>query len=905
MWNTNKAYAINTTESIDVCVYQFHPLIFSDESGTPQGIFIDIIKEIAKEEAWQLNFVKGSWSECLNWGREAKIDLIASIIHQQDRETFLDFPQNYVVNIWGQVYIHKNTTIHSILDFEGKTIALLKDGSHASNFKKLAESFNVNCKYQNFDSFKEVAESVSLGKSDAGVFANIHGYTYESTHPIKQTQILFNLKQLKYASAKGTNTHLIKAIDKHLKKWKADKHSLYYNIFDKWFRIDKKEVLPSWFWNLIYSLGGLVIFIAFWMFLLKSQIKSKTDELLKSQESLKFQGEILNRMLEGVYVVREDGLIVYTNPEFAKMFGYEPDELTGKHVSIVNYTTEKSAEKIAKEIMDIIAENGTWQGEIHNIKKDGTPFWCLANVSVFDHPIHGKVMVSVHTDINERKITEKEFIDLFNLSQDLMCISSIEGKILKVNPFWETTLGYTAAEIVDLGWEKLVHPDDLKPVKREIEKQLNGKPINDFVNRFRCKDGAYKTLEWKAIPSTGGKVYATARDITGRIKADKEKEEIQEKLQQAIKMQAVGTMAGGIAHEFNNLLGVIMGCADMARDEAPQDSFISTQLDKVMIASYRVKDLVKQILTFSRQAQQKKLSINLCLILKESFKLIHTSIPASVDINENIAPSCGNAIVDPTEIQQIIMNLCSNAVWAMNEKGTIDVSLHQVRLNEEIALEKGLSAGNYIELIFSDTGYGIDEETISRIFDPFYTTKEVGEGTGMGLSIIYSIMESYGGIITVESEVGKGTTFHLYFPVTEEIAIEKAKKVEKILKGTERILFVDDEEMYAEMVSDMIDRLGYDVDLHIDSTKALKAFKASPDSYDLIITDQIMPNLSGEELVKEIRVIRPEMPIILCTGYSSQMDEEKSKSFGINAFVYKPIVKKDIAILIRKVLDAS
>ncbi len=375
------------------------------------------------------------------------------------------------------------------------------------------------------------------------------------------------------------------------------------------------------------------------------------------------------------------------------------------------------------------------------------------------------------------------------------------------------------------------------------------------------------------------------------------------KLQQAVKMQAVGTLAGGIAHEFNNLLSVIMGCTDMARREVPSDSFVKTQLDNVMTASYRVKDLVKQILTFSRQANQIKISLNFCSVVKESLKLIHSSIPSSVEIRENIDSTCGNVLVDPTEIQQIVMNLSSNAVWAMREKGIIEINLSQVHLTAGEASTLGLAEDSYIKLSLADNGRGMDNETKTRIFDPFYTEKAVGKGTGMGLSIIYAIMESYKGTITVESESDKGTTFHLYFPISHEPAVAKSEEVEKIPKGSERILFVDDNDVYAEMGAEMIGRLGYDVDLRMNSREALNVFKADPENYDLVITDQIMPDLSGEELVQEIRTIRPDMPIILCTGYSSQMDDEKARMLGIDKFAYKPIVMKDIAMLIRKVLD--
>jgi signal transduction histidine kinase/CheY-like chemotaxis protein len=388
-----------------------------------------------------------------------------------------------------------------------------------------------------------------------------------------------------------------------------------------------------------------------------------------------------------------------------------------------------------------------------------------------------------------------------------------------------------------------------------------------------------------------------------KIRSEEEKKKLQKDLQNAKKMQAVGTLAGGIAHEFNNLLGVIMGCTDMARDDVPKDSFAKNQLDNVMTASYRVKDLVKKILTFSRQGQQKKISLSFAPLVRESLRLIESSIPSSVEVRKNIDSGCGNTVVDPTEIQQIVMNLSSNAVWAMQESGTIEINLNQVHLTAKECSLLGLPEDIYIKLSFADNGQGMDSETKSRIFDPFYTEKEVGSGTGMGLSIVYAIMESYKGTITVESDVGKGTTFHLYFPISGEPTQQKPENLETIPTGDERILFVDDDDVYAEMGAEMIGRLGYDVDMRKSSREALNVFKIAPENYDLVITDQVMPDLSGEELVKEIRTIRPGMPIILCTGYSSQMDEQKAGILGIDKFVYKPIVKKDIALLIRNVLD--
>ncbi len=385
--------------------------------------------------------------------------------------------------------------------------------------------------------------------------------------------------------------------------------------------------------------------------------------------------------------------------------------------------------------------------------------------------------------------------------------------------------------------------------------------------------------------------------------AEKERLKLEEKLRQAIKMQAVGTLAGGIAHEFNNLLGVIIGCADMARDEVPPDSFARTQLDKVLTASDKVKILVTQILSFSHQTQQKKVAVNLGSQVKESLKLIRPSIPSSVEIIENLDIICNTIFVDPTEIQQIIMNLCSNAVWAMKENGTLKINLCQLQLTVPKATSLAIEEGKYIQLSFVDNGTGMDNETKLRVFEPFYTQKEVGQGTGMGLAIVYAIMESYQGTIAVESVVGNGTAFHLYFPVSGEPTVEKQEQIDEVPTGNERILLVDDEKIYSKMMELMLGRLGYAVDKKTNSEEALESFRATPDNYDLLITDQVMPGLSGEELIQEIRKIKSDMPTILCTGYSSQMNEKKAEMVGINKFAHKPIMKQELARLIRTVLD--
>ena len=320
---------------------------------------------------------------------------------------------------------------------------------------------------------------------------------------------------------------------------------------------------------------------------------------------------------------------------------------------------------------------------------------------------------------------------------------------------------------------------------------------------------------------------------------------------------------------------------------------------------------MRQILSFSRQEKGKKEPFYLCRLVDESIKSLRTTIPTSVKFATNIPPKCRDNItdcsmvlVDPVQIHQLILNLCVNAVQAMEEKGVLEISIKEVTLGDKIPEDFiGLEPGSYEYLSVSDTGPGMSPEIIKQIFDPFFTTKEVGKGTGMGLSVVYGVVENHGGKIFVTSELGKGSTFHVYFPFTELKAEKKQEIAEPLPSGKERILFVDDEEMLASLGKEIVERLGYAATVKTDSVEALELFKNNPEKFDLVITDQTMPNMTGAELAKQLLQVKPGLPIILCTGYSSKVDKEKAKKIGISEFASKPLNRRDIAKLIRQVLD--
>ena len=384
-----------------------------------------------------------------------------------------------------------------------------------------------------------------------------------------------------------------------------------------------------------------------------------------------------------------------------------------------------------------------------------------------------------------------------------------------------------------------------------------------------------------------------------------EREQIEEQLRQSQKMEAIGTLAGGIAHDFNNILAAILGFTEMAAEDVADRPDVQRSLQNVLKSVTRARELVKQILAFSRKTSHARSPLSLSPIIKETVQLLRASIPATIEINLSLSASSDTILASPVEVQQVLMNLATNASFAMQEKGgTLEISLTDIDfIPDEPVLGTDAIPGQYIQLAVKDTGIGMSPQVMSRVFEPFFTTKEVGKGTGMGLAVVYGIVKDLQGTITVESIPGTGSTFRVLLPKVRTEYKEDQPHTVQIPGGNERILFVDDEEMLVEWGKAALERLGYQVTISTDSTEALKTFSANPSVFDLVITDHAMPHMAGSELSSELLKIRPDIPIILCTGHSENMSREKAKDIGIKEFLTKPLNKQELAEVVRRVLD--
>jgi two-component system, cell cycle sensor histidine kinase and response regulator CckA len=435
----------------------------------------------------------------------------------------------------------------------------------------------------------------------------------------------------------------------------------------------------------------------------------------------------------------------------------------------------------------------------------------------------------------------------------------------------------------------------------------------------QCRpSGKVQTRQWSAALEDGRRIFVdiavlprwdeasngelggfviSARDIT-------QNKMLEDMLQRSMKMEAIGTLAGGIAHDFNNILSAVLGYSELALSEAGAGGPIQRYLAGIVKAGERAKELVRQILTFSRQTHHDPKPMQLAPIVKETLKLLRASLPAAIEIKERIESDAAIS-ADPTQMHQVLMNLCTNAAHAMRkEGGTLSVSLAVVQRNGQgRALQPDIQFGRYVKLAVGDTGHGIPPHLTDRIFDPFFTTKEQGDGTGLGLSMVHGIVKSHGGDIVVESRDNGGTEFQIYMPVIEESVPTGVLAEKPSPRGSERILFIDDEVALADIAVSMLSGLGYQVTMEVNSVDALTLFKAKPFDFDLVITDFSMPKMTGEQLAKEIAEIRPDIPIILCTGYSVTLYDQRAAAMGIRAVVMKPVLKHEIAQTIRKVLE--
>jgi PAS domain S-box-containing protein len=509
--------------------------------------------------------------------------------------------------------------------------------------------------------------------------------------------------------------------------------------------------------------------------------------------------------------------------------------------------------------------------------------------------------------------SEKRFRAMIEHSADAMILTRpTAGGILYVSPTFERLSGYRLDEVRGMQYAEFIHPEHRELALRQRDETLRtaGKVVTQEV-KIRCKDGSWRWVEntiSNLLQEAGIRaVVMNLRDITERKLADAERSRLEQRLRQAEKMEAVGRLAGGIAHDFNNILGGILGYAEMLVESTGEGSSQRRYAQNVLTAASRASALVEQILSYSRSQRGKRLPVELDRIVAETLELVRGSLAAGIRLETRLPATPLFVVGDSTQLHQIMMNLCTNAIHAIGERGTLRVTLEAADVDvDRMFQHTTLQAGRYARLMVEDSGSGMDAATLARLFEPFFTTKEVGKGTGLGLSLVYGIVTDSAGAIDVTSTVGRGSCFAIYLPrVDSPVVVDDETEAPMVRGNGERVLVVDDEEALMAVTSEVLKRLGYEPTAFPDGAAALAEFEARPERFDAVITDEVMPGLTGTDLAGSLRRHRRDLPIVLVSGYIGPVMSERALAAGVDAILKKPVQSRELAATLARVLKRA
>jgi PAS domain S-box-containing protein len=649
----------------------------------------------------------------------------------------------------------------------------------------------------------------------------------------------------------------------------------------------------------------------------KDSLETEVTERTEAEAALQRERDRAQRYLDivGVILVAldEEGKVAMINKKGCEILGYPEDEIVGR--SWFNNFIPEHQQEEAAQVLKMLLTGNHEKADYHEnpiVTKTGEERMIAWHNTALTNG-NGKVVghLSSGEDITDRKAAEQalqeseaKFRGIAENTFDVIFITDLAGVITYISPSCSGLFQYQTSEMEGEHFSTFVQKHEMPRVMKRFTQAVEGRKTGSIEIEVRRKDGRQAFIELNSsLVYQKGELVGTQgiiRDITHR-------REMETRLLHAQKMESMGTLAGGIAHDFNNILGIIIGNSELALDELLTDTDAKEYVDEIHLAALRAKDIVKQILSVARQNPAVRVPIKIGDTIAESLKLMRATTPSSISVDASIANQTEDILGNSTEIHQIMMNLFTNAVDAMEGRtGNLRVHLETVDLMDaEVADYDDLQAGRFVKLIVEDTGAGIREDVINRIFDPYFTTKDVDKGTGMGLAVVYGIVKKHKGVVTVRSRVGQGTAFEILFPVFNGYRPKKPIAATKLDPGGGHILFVDDERHLLKMAKQTLERQGYTVTTASSGEEALEVFEQDPNQFDLVITDLSMPQITGDDLAKAMISICPDIPIIFSTGHSAQMDEDRAAELGAKAFLMKPFERLELALTVQQVLVES
>ena len=811
---------------VRVAMFPHAPAIFLDEHDQPQGFYVDMLREVAAKEGWDLHFVPGTWQDSLDRARTGEVDLLTNVAYTPERDAYLDFGKEPSFTTWSVLYCYPGAGINTVLDARNRRIGLMRGDINGEHFRELCSRFNIPVSYVEFGHFTEVLQAVSDRHVDGGVVSNIFGYAEESRFKIERTPVVFSPYDHHFATADGKNGDLLVALDAYLKDGRSRPDSGYHRIINRWLAPQTKAGLPAWAWRSgVAVLAALALSIAVAV-VFRRKVRQATAEIRELNEGLQRELSERHRVEEQIFHVA-GGVSAATGETFLHEL---VKHLAGATEADVAFIGECFSAEGQARVRTLSAFAGDAPVANFEYLESGTP--C-------ERAIRGEICL-FPSDVQEA-------FPSCTLLQDLQAQS------------------YVGAPLMD----------------------SHGQPM-----------GVLAVLHRAPLDSPA-EVASLLRIFSARAAAELERRNtegaralLERQMQHAQKLESLGVLAGGIAHDFNNLLTAMLGHMNVAQMKLAPESPALPHLESLERIIHRAADLTRQMLAYSGKGRFVVRPYDLNHVVQEVTHLLEVSISKKIALRFHLAPSLPQVEADAAQIQQVIMNLVTNAADAIGDaEGTIRLSTAALQVDraylDQVFHGQDLAPGTYVTLEVSDTGCGMTPEVLARIFEPFFTTKI--SGRGLGLSATVGILKGHRAGLRIYSEPGRGTTFKLLFPATETRREPESIQVAiPILVRKATVLLVDDEDMILESAAAVLESIGLTVVTAGDGREALDTLQRMDGKVDVVLMDLTMPHMDGREAFHHIRRLQPHLPVILSSGYNEQESIQDFMGRGLTAFLQKP-----------------
>jgi PAS domain S-box-containing protein len=898
-------------KEVRIGLFRFDPINFIDDSGLPSGLYPALIQEIAHKSHWKVRYVEGSFNEGLERLQNEEIDLMISVAWSEGRSEIMDYNQESVVELWGQVYTTPGNYLTNIIDLQGQTVGVMERDITGANLIKTAALLGITFKTIEYPSFHDVLRAIERGEVQAGTAPQHYGLRHLSDYNLVGTSILFSPFSIYFATKKGLHDDLLYDIDFCLSEWKQEKDSVYYNQIRDWMSPEGlvKNVIPLWIKLLLVITSLLIIIVSYINLLFGRNLKRRTISIREKESRYRSLVQQLNSI---ILRLSPDGRVLFVNDFGLSLLHIKKMDILQKNILTLELlpdglTLESLKQPESLKQLDMVREMKIG-GERLVIQ------WSLNTIGDDEGSL--QEILCLGFDITDRvrmeqalKESEEKFTSFMKNIPASAFIMNDKGEHIYANPAAQSHLKKQKEFLLtEISQDE---PNFLSKIRESEKKLFTGQSLSEKVEYEIMEKNSESVTRIEAnlfpIVQSNGKIL-----IGGIVFDVTEAREIEEQLNQSRKMQAIGELAGGIAHDFNNQLSGIMGYADLLT-QGITDPRQEGYAKKLHNGIERASEVTKQLLIFSRKGKKETVSVNMNHLILELIDFLTHSIEKQIAIHFTERTEDSIIQGDPNLIQNALLNISINARDAIKGKGSLYFSTHKIVVDDKMAALQGYSIekGPYLVVSVEDTGSGMPKEIKEKIFEPFFTTKDMGQGTGMGLAMVYSSMKDHLGNVTVQTTENKGTVFSLYFPCApsknKKEAIERIS--EEVQAQSLQIAIVDDEQMIREFLSLSLLEAGHRVALFEGGKQIIKAFKENHSSFDLVILDMIMPGMSGLETYQLLSEIHPEIPVLLSSGYSPKEELQAILKNTNVIYLQKPYsigeLHSAISSLINKIRSAE